>query len=119
MKYIIEHLEPELDEWSRLEYLHISTQVSPENLIISGIAPSLLSQLPSEILASGQLTTQSILDLCSQSTFDLQFDKILLLDPASPTELTPSDAQHFNGLLFGGILGKFKKVFKKTCKIFL
>ncbi len=37
MKYIIEHLEPELFEWCLIEYEHISKLVNEDNLIFTNI----------------------------------------------------------------------------------
>ena len=37
MKFIIEHLEPELYDWCLIEYEHISKIVGKENLIFTNI----------------------------------------------------------------------------------
>lgn len=100
MKYVIEHMEPEISEWVRLEYDAIAKEV-PE-LILTSIRPGL--QLPSEI---ADRVTATELDICQLQQIDPQFDvsEVILLDPSAPQELSPDDAKHFKYFLFGGILG--------------
>jgi ribosome biogenesis SPOUT family RNA methylase Rps3 len=103
MNYVIEHLEPELDEWSTLEYLNIAKHVD-NRLWLTHLDSHLIRNLPSSIEASEIKRTESnILELCQSNA--IEFDKVLLLDPASQVELSPQDASQFKFLLFGGILG--------------
>ncbi|KAI8817480.1 SAM-dependent RNA methyltransferase [Fimicolochytrium jonesii] len=103
-KYIVEHMEPELDEWSELEYTNILTHVGPSNLILSHIPASLATSLqthPTLNPESGIIATTKAV----QEMDGVEFGKVVLLDPAATEELRPEDAREFGWLLFGGILG--------------
>ncbi|KAJ3098353.1 hypothetical protein HDU96_011134, partial [Phlyctochytrium bullatum] len=68
------------------------------NLILSGMTKDTLANVP-ESLNGAECTAQTVLEFTSM-------DKVLLLDPRSPTPLTPEDAtQGYEYFLFGGILG--------------
>ncbi|KAI9102636.1 SAM-dependent RNA methyltransferase [Phlyctochytrium arcticum] len=100
-KYIVEHMEPELDEWSELEYTHISQRVGPSNLYLTHLQPTLLANLPAQLIATNPVTTTKAvgeLDECKK-------EEVILLDPAATEELKPEDGEKFGWLLFGGILG--------------
>ena len=101
MKFIVEHLEPECDEWSLLEYKNISSVVGSKNLILSGLDQNLMEKLDLD----AQLTSTNVLDLCKTKAFGLDFSKVILCDPVSKIPLSPADAQNYDALLFGGILG--------------
>jgi ribosome biogenesis SPOUT family RNA methylase Rps3 len=101
MKFIVEHLEPECDEWSLLEYRNIASKVGPENLILSGLDKDLIKKLD----VDAQLSSTGVLELCKTNAFGLDFNKVLLCDPASTVPLSPQDAANYDALLFGGILG--------------
>lgn len=101
MKFIVEHLEPECDEWSLLEYKNIASVVGPENLILSGLDKELIKKLQ----VDAQLSIAGVLELCKSNAFGLDFNKVLLCDPASKVPLSPQDAANYDALLFGGILG--------------
>ena len=106
MKFIIEHLEDSLDDWSTLEYLNIFNHVGPGSLILSGLTPTLASHLPDRIAQVAiETTTRGIQEICEKKEYGLTANRVLLLDPASKVPLSPSDAAHFDALLFGGILG--------------
>lgn len=100
MKYVIEHMEPEISEWVRLEYEAIASEVP--RLILTSIRPGL--KIPSSI-AERVATTE--LDISQLHQADAQFDlsKVILLDPSASQPLVPEDAKHFEYFLFGGILG--------------
>jgi ribosome biogenesis SPOUT family RNA methylase Rps3 len=87
MKYCIEHLEQDINEWSYTEYLHCKSKV-PLRIYyneVQDIPPEL-----EDVMVKG-------------SALELLKEKTVLLDPLSPTTLSPDD--DFEYVLFGGILG--------------
>ncbi|KAI9671845.1 MAG: hypothetical protein M1831_003373 [Alyxoria varia] len=120
--YIIEHLDPELEEWSALEYKHIATECLSAGapFIVASVSPSLdvpddlksvegltIEQRSVEAMSynNGQKTGQDEGEgaVVEGAVFDR--NKICLLDPAAPEDLSPEDAGKFAAYLFGGILG--------------
>jgi ribosome biogenesis SPOUT family RNA methylase Rps3 len=101
MKFIVEHLEPECDEWSLLEYRNIASVVGSDNLILSGLDKDLIKKLDID----AQLSSTGVLELCNSHSYGLDFSKVLLCDPASTVPLSPQDSESYDALLFGGILG--------------
>lgn len=91
--YIIEHLEPELWEWCLIEYKHISEHVGRDNLWFTNIKKKDISKLENY----GKVFTESVRAI--------KIDKACILDPESPTILTPQDSKQFDYFVFGGILG--------------
>lgn len=102
--FIVEHLDPELETWSSLEYSAIAKEchASGSSFILSSVPKEL--QLPPELrcLLNGELTVEhrGVEDLYASSK-----DRVCLLDPKAETELSPRDAGTFSAFLFGGILG--------------
>lgn len=99
MKYIIEHLEPELSEWSYIEYQNISKIVGKNNLIFTNTSNSKLKKL-------GTIRKTSVTEL--------NLKNACLLDPSAAKTLTPKDTKKFKYLIFGGILGDYPR--KKRTK---
>lgn len=93
MKFIIEHLDPELFEWCLIEYEHISAMVGKENVIFTNIKKKDSKKLSS----FGEVHTDKIKErgLC----------KGCILDPYAKEELKPEDKEKFEYFIFGGILG--------------
>jgi ribosome biogenesis SPOUT family RNA methylase Rps3 len=93
--YVVEHLDPELEEWSSLEYASIAseTQTSGSTFLLTSV------KLPVDIPGI-KTDEQSVEEL-----FEQKKNEVCLLDPAAAKELLPEDATHFNVFLFGGILG--------------
>jgi ribosome biogenesis SPOUT family RNA methylase Rps3 len=92
MKYIIEHMDKKLWPWSIIEYRHISSTVGKDNLIITNV----------------KVKDHKKIDFCevhSETTDELELDKVCVLDPAAEKTLDPSDSANFDYLVFGGILG--------------
>lgn len=89
-KFVIEHLEESLSDWSLLEYTHISKITGKGNLIFSKCNYKKLKEL-------GEVREESFAELGS--------GKICVLDPNSDKLLTPEVAKRFDYLVFGGILG--------------
>jgi ribosome biogenesis SPOUT family RNA methylase Rps3 len=102
--FIVEHLDPELETWSSLEYSAIAQEchASRSSFILSSVPKTL--QLPPELrtLVGSALTVEhrSVEDLYASSK-----EQVCLLDPKAATELSPCDAGTFSAFLFGGILG--------------
>ncbi|KAL7273488.1 hypothetical protein RUND412_003663 [Rhizina undulata] len=114
--YVVEHMEPEMGDWSTLEYIAISTEsaASGSNFYLTSVQPALAENLPellkkhiSEQEARGRpslnVTTAEVSELP-----DIKRERVCLLDPQSKEELKPEDANGENGFeyfVFGGILG--------------
>ncbi|KAH8730239.1 SAM-dependent RNA methyltransferase [Phaeosphaeriaceae sp. PMI808] len=100
--YVVEHLDPELEAWSSLEYSAIAKESydSGAKFILSSVPPSL--QLPENLQNAPGLTveTRSIEEIYAN-----QKERVCLLDPAASTDLHPRDSESFDIFLFGGILG--------------
>ncbi|KAJ3217858.1 hypothetical protein HDU67_007144 [Dinochytrium kinnereticum] len=98
MKFIIEHMEEGLSDWVKVEYAHMITTVGKGNLILSGMTKDTLASIPPS-LEGAEATAKTVLEITSM-------EKVLLLDPSSPTPLAPEDASAgYEYFLFGGILG--------------
>jgi len=92
MKYVIEHLDPELFEWCLIEYKHISKMVGKENLIITNIKKEDIEKL------------KDYADVKTESIKELNLKNACILDPEGEITLSPKDSS-FEYLIFGGILG--------------
>jgi len=86
-------MDPELWEWSQLEYRHISEAVDKENLIITNVKKK---DLP-KIFVFCEAT--------DKKTDELGLKRVCILDPAAEKVLEPNDKFNFDYLVFGGILG--------------
>ena len=100
---IVEHLDPELEEWQALEYRCIAEECCAVNssFLLSGLksATDVAQQLE---LPASNLTEQSV-----ESLYPSNHDrrKVCLLDPKAKEDLSPEDGDEFDVFLFGGILG--------------
>lgn len=92
MKFIIEHLEPEIYKWCILEYEHISSFVGKENLWITNVCGKELEKFAK---------------LSEKSVSKLNLKKACVLDPEATQELSFDDAKKFDYFVFGGILGDY------------
>lgn len=90
MKFIIEHLEPELFEWCIAEYEEISRIVGKQNLIFTNIKKD-----AEKLKNFGRVEAKSV--------SELELKNACVLDPEAEKELSFEDK--FNYLIFGGILG--------------
>ena len=114
--YIVEHLDPELEEWSALEYKHIAAECLSAGapFIVSCVPPSL--KVPDDLKsAAGLRIEHRNVEAMSSNNGEGQDDgegavadgpffdrnKICLLDPAAPEDLIPEDADKFAAYLFG------------------
>ena len=101
--YIVEHLDPELEAWSALEYKSIATESHASN------ARFLLSSVPADFKLPQNLQNVQGLEVKHESVEELYAGElkgeVCLLDPKAAKELSPEDAKTFSVFLFGGILG--------------
>ena len=93
MKFIIEHLEPELFEWCMIEYEHISHIAGKSNVIFTNINKKYKDGLEKYGL------------VYEKPVSELNFKNICVLSQYSEKELTSNDKGKFEYFVFGGILG--------------
>ncbi|KAI8934182.1 hypothetical protein NX059_008931 [Plenodomus lindquistii] len=101
--FVVEHLDPELEAWSSLEYLTIAAEshAAGAQFLLSSVPASL--KLPANLQGVQGLTveTRGIEEIYADKK-----DKVCLLDPAASKDLSPEDGNEFDIFLFGGILGE-------------
>jgi ribosome biogenesis SPOUT family RNA methylase Rps3 len=102
--FIVEHLDPDLESWSALEYAAIAVEChAPKyksHFVLSSVSKTL--QWPPELRNLPGLTIEH------RSVEDLYYgrkERVCLLDPKAEEELSLSDGKLFDAFLFGGILG--------------
>ena len=100
---MVEHLDPELEEWSALEYRAIAQEceLAGSKFMLSSVPVAWKMPPMLEAVTSLQIEHRSIEDIVGG-----QKGTVCLLDPAAKQELSPNDREHFDTFLFGGILGK-------------
>ncbi|KAL2915686.1 hypothetical protein HK105_204871 [Polyrhizophydium stewartii] len=98
-KYVVEHLEEEIEGWSELEYRNMLANVGHGNLWLSHVSESVARNPPAS-LAGAVVSTNSI-----QTWEGVDLSRVLLADPAATQPLSPEDAGNYDYILFGGILG--------------
>ena len=100
--FVVEHLDPELEEWSSLEYATIAAEchAASSQFLLSSVPPSL--KLPANLQQAKGLNveTRGIEEIYADKK-----DRVCLLDPAASNDLSPEDGDTFDIFLFGGILG--------------
>ena len=94
MKFVIEHLEPELYDWCVIEYGHISKISGKGNLIFTNIKNK---KEGSKLKKYGTIYNKGI--------SELKFKKICILSQYSEKTLETEDKDNFEYFVFGGILG--------------
>lgn len=92
--FIIEHLEPQVGEWTLIEYTHISKIVGKENLHFTNVKD-----------LKDRETLSSLGKVSKESVKELGLNDACILDPESPHLLSPQNARPFKYFIFGGILG--------------
>jgi len=100
--FIVEHLDPELEEWSSLEYRSIAKESDASN------ADFFLTSVPKELKLPSKLQGATGLQIEHRGVEEIyadRKDRVCLLDPAAKKELSPEDGETFDVFLFGGILG--------------
>ncbi|PNS19517.1 Protein arginine N-methyltransferase SFM1 [Sphaceloma murrayae] len=100
--FVVEHLDPELEEWSSLEYTAIARESETAGCLfyLSSVSPKL--KVPSSLQNSEATRVEQ---RSVEEIFASAKDRVCLLDPAAKTELSPADGKDFDTFLFGGILG--------------
>lgn len=101
--FVVEHLDPELEAWSSLEYLTIAKESHASG------ASFLLSSVPTSLKLPENLQGVQGLNVETRGIEEIYADKkekVCLLDPAAAKDLSPEDGDAFDVFLFGGILGK-------------
>ena len=96
MLFVIEHLEPKLSEWLRIEYSHAARLVGHKRLMITNVKD------PSEfhkVEKIARVDRKSVRVLYKQSD-------ILVLDPRAQKKLSPRDLLDKEAMVIGGILGE-------------
>ncbi|KAL1627632.1 hypothetical protein SLS56_006253 [Neofusicoccum ribis] len=98
--FVVEHLDPELEAWSSLEYAAIARESRAAGCRF------LLSSVPETLRLPENLARVDGLEVEHDSVENLfEKPKVCLLDPAAQQELSPADGDRFDVFLFGGILG--------------
>ena len=100
--FVVEHLDPELEQWSGLEYLAIARESRDAGcqFYLSSVSPDL--QVPAELKETKGFTIEQ---RSVEEIFASKKERVCLLDPAAKHELSPADGEEFDVFLFGGILG--------------
>jgi ribosome biogenesis SPOUT family RNA methylase Rps3 len=101
MKYIIEHLEKEVYDWCLIEYEHISKIVGKGNLIFTNVKSK---EDKKKLVKWGEVYNESIHFLINNL---FAGKRLCLLDSDAKKTLCPYDADKFDFLIFGGILGDY------------
>lgn len=101
--FIVEHLDPELEEWQALEYQTIYRECrdSGATFILSGLPDPEATQKQLGLPISS-LKKEGVEQLYSSPEAKR---RICLLDPKGEKDINPEDADDFDVFLFGGILG--------------
>ncbi len=109
--YVVEHLDPELEAWSALEYGAIAREshAAGSAFVLSGVHPK--TPIPPELAAAPGLRVEQrgveeLYPVGNGGDDDRPGrEAVCLLDPAAARELALEDALRFDVFLFGGILG--------------
>ncbi|KAI5360042.1 putative RNA methyltransferase TK0422/Sfm1 [Septoria linicola] len=101
--FIVEHLDPELEDWQALEYNTISEESAAvgSKFLLSGLTPEFekFEKLTIPKSDRTERTVESIYPSAEERS------KVCLLDPKAEKDLSPEDGAQFDAFLFGGILG--------------
>ncbi|KAF7505474.1 hypothetical protein GJ744_000721 [Endocarpon pusillum] len=98
--FVIEHLDPELADWSALEYRTIAKECRETKNQFT-----LCSGLQDFVVKAGGLSLGDVVGKGVEELFPPEERRVCLLDPQAKKELSPEDGDVFDGFLFGGILG--------------
>ncbi|KAF9693655.1 hypothetical protein EKO04_008324 [Ascochyta lentis] len=100
--FVVEHLDPELEQWSSLEYSAIAQECHDSG------SQFLLSSVPTSLKLPENLQQAKGLNVETRGIEEIYADRknrVCLLDPAAAKDLSPEDGDNFDIFLFGGILG--------------
>lgn len=101
--FVVEHLDPELEQWSSLEYSCIAQECYDTG------SQFLLSSVPTSLKLPENLQQAKGLNVETRGIEEIYADRknrVCLLDPAAAKDLSPEDGDNFDIFLFGGILGE-------------
>jgi ribosome biogenesis SPOUT family RNA methylase Rps3 len=104
--FVVEHLDPELEQWSSLEYAAIAQECHDTG------AQFLLSSVPTSLKLPENLQGAKGLNVETRGIEEIYADRknrVCLLDPAAAKDLSPEDGDNFDIFLFGGILGELHR----------
>ena len=96
MLFIIEHLEPKLSEWLRIEYSHAARIVGQNNLLLTNVKKTREFQ---KIKRIAQVERRRVEELFNQK-------ELVVLDPLARKKLSPADVWDKRAIVIGGILGE-------------
>ena len=96
MLFIIEHLEPKLSEWLRIEYSHAARIVGQNNLLLTNVKKTKEFQ---KIKRIAQVERRRVKELFNQK-------ELVVLDPCARKKLSPADVRDKRAIVIGGILGE-------------
>lgn len=101
--FIVEHLDPELEDWQALEYncIYEESHAADSKFLLSGLTSSFDSAAKLQVPETSK-TKQTVEALYPSAE---QRQKVCLLDPKAEKDLSPEDGEGFDAFLFGGILG--------------
>lgn len=95
LKFVIEHLEPEIGTWLQIEYAHSSEIVGKNRLTFTNVK----SETDKAKLSSlGTVKEQSFAEIYNPK-------EIVILDPKAKLPLKPEDLKDKKAVVIGGILG--------------
>lgn len=100
--FIVEHLDPELEEWQALEYNTINkeSEATKNKFLLSGLSPSFAGSKGLSLPESSKTSNTA------ESMYPGEAkQRVCLLDPKAEKDIGPEDAELFDAFLFGGILG--------------
>lgn len=101
--FAVEHLDPEIEEWSKLEYITIAKEAekAKTEFWLTSFNPTTGETLSAfDGLEAIRIKHESVGTL-----LESRRSRVCLLDPAASEPLVPEDGKDFDVFLFGGILG--------------
>lgn len=110
--FIVEHLDPELEDWQGLEYNAIAaeTAAAGSTFLLSGLSKD-FDAAAKDILKIPD-SSKSHTSIETLYATPEQRHRVCLLDPKGEKDLCPEDGDEFEAFLFGGILGEFSKILR-------
>nr|POE94363.1 protein arginine n-methyltransferase sfm1 [Quercus suber] len=108
--FIVEHLDPELEAWQKLEYNTINQECSQSNsrFFLTGLAnPSVLCEDDALNIPSSHLLAESVETLYAHPD---KKRRVCLLDPKGEKDICPADGQDFDVFLFGDRTAELRKL---------
>jgi len=90
MKFIIEHLDSDLYEWSLAEYEYVVEILGKENVLFTNVK---------------DCSKLKFAECEERSVKELKLGRACVLDPEADKKLESSDKEQFEYFIFGGVLG--------------